>query len=191
LPAALARFYQLAGKAERIGSQNHILAPSNLVWIDGRIVFYEENQGNCRWATGADTGDGPVWFQMTQPAPWQSTGPWEAERAPLSIFLLQLVLYEYAMGGGGSCQAWLDSPVEPKALKDLLGSVELLPYQPFGWPSPGAWFYASHDAVVVVTGDTPTGEAWANIAAEDRSARDGLVSLARADWEVNPGVRSR
>jgi hypothetical protein len=153
LPMPLHWWYRWAGKrSEILGRQNRLLVPRdfehryNMLRINnGRLCFYDENQGVYQWST-LRTGDDPPVFGR-----YEGKGRWGDERTRLSEHLILACLFEAVI-----CQAkyrasatWLD--------EDTLGQIiEMIPPLAIG---PWRWlvtsFFARHGAFMCAA---PNGE---------------------------------
>jgi hypothetical protein len=96
LPMPLRWWYRWAGKrSEILGRQNRLLVPRdferryNMLRINnGRLCFYDENQGVYQWSTDR-TGDDPPVFGR-----YEGKGRWAHERTTLSEHLILACLFE-------------------------------------------------------------------------------------------------
>src|SRR5688572_2836062 len=102
-------------------------------------VFFLENQGVYLWATDGAGADPVVWGRFNEPGE-----RWQAEREPLSGFLLQVVVFEAILG---SDHGALASGVPLDQLEAMLGPMKRLPLGAWRWPSEPGWFFASDDAL--------------------------------------------
>jgi hypothetical protein len=93
---------------------------------------------------------------------------WELEEPPLSAFLLQLLVFEAAIGAEhGASVAWLDRPTLARVLEPL----QPLPFGAWRWPGYPSAFYAG-DRVVAFVGPNPVpGETGATNTSASRWAR--------------------
>jgi hypothetical protein len=122
--------------------QNVVLAPPEMPYLtredwatthleDGKLLFYVENQGVCEWATSPeDTDEAPVWIRVE--------GDWELEEAPLSAFLVQVLVFEaiWDTTHGAS-----ESNLERHVLAQVVEPLHRLPGS-WRWPSYPGEFYA-------------------------------------------------
>ena len=96
LPAAFKEAYGLFGRrADLTSNQEHLLAPSDLYFDNGGLVFRHENQGASRWAilaTDLSLPDPPVYncFYMADKAEEK----WELWLSRFSLACIDLILWE-------------------------------------------------------------------------------------------------
>lgn len=96
LPAVLREFYLTLGRQPAITSSFQRFAePHQWTISEGKIVFLEENQGVCFWATDARS---KVYQTTDLEAP-----EWHQEPADLPEFLRVLLYYQMAQGGYPFC----------------------------------------------------------------------------------------
>ncbi len=143
-PCGLAMLDELDGLARCVPAllvQNMLVSKEERTTIEGRVVFYVENQGVCEWATEPTGDDPPVWYRECEPG-----APWQREAEPLSGFLLQLVLFEAMMGAPyGASAACVDAEVGLA----LEARMTPLPLGPWIWPWPHpSRFYARSGAIL-------------------------------------------
>lgn len=121
--------------------QNTVLPEEERTPVDGRVIFYVENQGVCEWATEPTGDDPPVWYRECEPG-----APWQREAEPLSGFLLQLVLFEAMMGAPYGASA---ACVEAEVGLALEARMKPLPLGPWIWPPVASpRFYAREGALL-------------------------------------------
>lgn len=121
--------------------QNTVLPEEERTPVDGRVIFYVENQGVCEWATEPAGDDPPVWYRECEPG-----APWQREAEPLSGFLLQLVLFEAMMGAPYGASA---ACVEAEVGLALEARTTPLPLGPWRWPWPyPSRFYVRSGAIL-------------------------------------------
>lgn len=97
LPPPLQNFYINMGLQQHITkSFQRFIEPQKLLILDGKIVFLEENQGVCYWATDAQSKvyqttdlDDPDWY--------------EEDPSDLEEFLRITLYYQMAQGGYPFC----------------------------------------------------------------------------------------
>src|ERR687896_2675347 len=127
MPAPLHGFYDLIRRWPDAIVQNVVLAPPELPDLrneagaetyidDGKLAFYVENQGVCRWATSPEEVDeAPVWIRGETLDREMDT--WELEEPRLSAFLVQVIVFEAVIGANhGASVAWLDRPTLARVL---------------------------------------------------------------------------
>ena len=117
-------------------------------WRDGdNRVFYEENQAVHLRATNGIGAEPTVYGTY-------GDGAWQAEREPLSRFLLQILLHEavFASPFGATSNA-----VPAPRLPTVLGPMARLPLAPWRWPSDPTWFYAADDLLAITMPDERAG----------------------------------
>ena len=197
MPAPLRRFYDLIRRWPEAIVQNVVLAPPEMpdlrkeAWAetyidDGKLAFYVENQGVCRWATSPEEVDeAPVWIRGSTLG--REIHTWELEESPLSAFLVQLLVFEAVMGANhGASVAWLDRPTLARVVEPL----HRLPFGAWRWPSYPTEFYAG-DRVLAVAGPNPgPDEAVAtaeyvslSLGAIDGDALEYLDDISQPTWE--------
>jgi hypothetical protein len=155
-PVALARFYAATeGRFEQV--QNRLLAPSDVGIVDGRLLFYVENQRVVEWATDRLGGDPPVWFRVKS----ASYGDWRLESEPLSRFLLQVALHE-AIFTAPFIVAETD--LDPQTVSQLTRSMSPIPLGPLGFPE-GMRFWVGDESIgfVYPTAPDDPGDARASV----------------------------
>jgi hypothetical protein len=197
MPGPLRRFYGILGGWRNVVVQNVVLAPPEMPHLaqekwatarvdDGKLVFYVENQGVCEWATSLeDTDEAPVWIRGSTLG--GELSDWTLEEPPLSVFLLQLLVFEAIMGApNGASVAWLDR----QALAQIVEPLDRLQTGPWRWPSYPGEFYAG-DRVLAFAGPNPgpdeTESTAENVslalAALDSDALAYLDDLPHLDWD--------
>jgi hypothetical protein len=161
MPAPLRLFYDVIQRWPDAIVSNVVLAPPELphlrkeAWAhtsidDGRLTFYVENQGVCKWGTSPEEVDeARVWIRGSTLGGEIDT--WALEEPPLSAFLIQLVVFEAVVGAthGGSV-AWLDRPTLARVVEPL----HRLPFGAWRWPSYPSEFYAG-DRILAFVGPNP------------------------------------
>jgi hypothetical protein len=147
LPGPLSHFYGIANRWPRLLVQNELVDPPERE--GDKVMFYVENQGVCVWMTDLSSNDPPVWGSHD--------GENFEEGEPLSSFLVQVVIFEAVMGAqeGASTAA-----LETAKLDSALGGLSPLPLAPWHWPEYPTRFYASDEALAIVT---PSGNEWVSI----------------------------
>jgi hypothetical protein len=137
----LAMLDDLMRRTPHLVVQNTVLPVEDRTPIEGRVIFYVENQGVCEWATEPTGDDPPVWYRECEPG-----APWQREAEPLSGFLLQLVLFEAMMGAPYGASA---ACVEAEVGLALEARMAPLPLGPWLWPWPyPSRFYARSGAIL-------------------------------------------
>lgn len=122
LPQALREFYALVGRVEMFTeSFNYFAEPDELTLLDGKILFLEENQSVCYWATDAQNR---VWQ-----TPDAKKLEWFAEENTLPDFLEILLYYQLAQGGYPHCgmvvsQALSNTSINSKAVSDIIAAYD-------------------------------------------------------------------
>ena len=103
LPPALRGLYLKIGKIKSlVDSFQHFAEPGELLIVNGKLCFLEENQTVCFW--GCDTGeDDPVvyqtdWIQDDDGNRFPK-GEYYSEKVRLSEFLKIILYYQMAQGG--------------------------------------------------------------------------------------------
>lgn len=173
VPAALAELYAIAvDRPEVLGTQNGVYPLSGLRTDphEGLLVFAAENQGNFSWLIDPTEDDPVVWRVAGSEPP-------EAEREPLSGFLVQFCLFE-VISSGLQAIGRADSPAQARRLTATLREVPLAPWR---WPVDPTRFFVAPD-LVLCTGTDEDG--LVHIAAAARSPA-ALALLADSDvrWD--------
>jgi hypothetical protein len=119
LPTALEDFYLSIGRQTMItASFQRFLAPDAWTLNAGKLVFLEENQGICHWATDAQARV----FQSAS----LDTPEWNEEPATLPEFLRVLLYYQMAQGGYPHCgmipATDFSTPQEVQSRIDAIGA---------------------------------------------------------------------
>jgi len=154
LPMPLRWWYRWAGKrSEILGRQNRLLVPRdfehryNMLRINnGRLCFYDENQGVYQWSTER-TGDDPPVFGR-----YEGKGRWAYERTTLSEHLILACLFE-AITCHAKYRAWV-SWLDEDTLAALSQRVPPLAIGPWRWcvtsffGRDGAFMYAAPNGEV-------------------------------------------
>lgn len=141
LPKPLAEMYAITRQRSQVIVQNSLIQADHLTLDAGRTVFYIENQGVYLWAFEPDREDPVVWGRYDEPG-----RSWQAEREPLSRFLLQVVLFEAVMRSDGAATSALPFDELMRALAPL-GRLSLGAWR---WPADPTWFYAGDDVLAIV-----------------------------------------
>lgn len=171
----LAMLDDLMRRTPHLVVQNTVLPVEDRTPIEGRVIFYMENQGVCEWATEPTGDDPPVWYRECEPG-----APWQREAEPLSGFLLQLVIFEAMMGTPYGASA---ACVEAEVGLALEARMKPLPLGPWIWPPVGPpRFYARDGALLrlaALDDERTQFEVW--LAAKHPRALDFAEDLAQPD----------
>jgi hypothetical protein len=140
LPLPLRFWYRWAGKREEIMTgQNILLVPRDfqnkhrmLQVINGRLLFYVENQGVYQWATLQHGDDPPVFGR------YEGRGRWAREGVTLSEHLILMCLFE-AITCHAKYKAFSTWVEEPK-FREIVRQIPPLGVGPWRWI--GAMFFA-------------------------------------------------
>jgi hypothetical protein len=178
LPGPVRRLYALASRWPQAIVQNQLRSPPQEV--DGRFVFYVENQGVYEWAT-EDTreNDATVWGREPDGQSWVKEEP------VLAAFVVQLLVFEAIMGARhGAGIAWLPS----SRLPDVLRPLQPLPHGYWRWPDYPTRFYAGDDVQLAVvtpnrTAADPADHDSVFVAARDAAALTYLDGIVDEGWE--------
>jgi hypothetical protein len=150
---------------------------------DGRRVFYVENQGVYEWATDGIADDPVVWGRFTN-----SSESWQAEREPLSRFVIQIAALEAIAGADhGAAAPWI-------TLQDLVAALRPLERLPLGswrWPREPLWFYAGEDVLATASPNGPIEPGQSDrfdlmISATNVEALGYLHDIEGIDWAREP-----
>jgi hypothetical protein len=94
LPQPLRRWYRWAGRrTEEMFRQNFLLPPTELEYVDERLLFYRENQNCYLWSTLPDGDDPMVFGRSSEENAWAVEGP------RLTEHLIGAFVFEAAMIG--------------------------------------------------------------------------------------------
>ena len=122
VPEPLRTFYAAVGRTPALmqGFQR-FAAPHEWECLGDKLLFMEENQGVCWWATDAQQ---QVWQTTDLDAP-----DWYAEQGDLETFLHSIAYYQMAQGGYPHCglRAATGAIATPHGLQ---GWLQSLPAQP-------------------------------------------------------------
>ncbi len=148
VPRPLRRLHELADAAS-LARQNRLVPSAELTaGDDGKLIFYVENQGVCRWATTAGD-DPPVWIAFDG----KDAGTrWTYEVPRLSAFVLQLAIFETAMSSEHGRIEMLDR----EAAIGLEQALVELPLPSWSWPWSPSRFFANEHVVALSSQDDPT-----------------------------------
>jgi hypothetical protein len=184
LPDAVRRVASLAEARPSVVVQNHLVDDPDWGRDGNRRVFYVENQGVYVWATDGGGSDPVVWGRLNEPSE-----RWQAEREPLSRFLLQMIVFEAIMGAPYAAAAsWITLP----QLEATVGPLERLPWGSWRWPAEPSWFYAGADVLAFANpnGRWPWGPSDHFDVVIGAGTLDGLAYLRDVQgvrWDREPG----
>jgi hypothetical protein len=101
LPGPLQAWYwAVSGYSRPVTAYNIVLGPEQVHEVDGKLVFWEENQGVYEWAVDLDDDDPLVYERATvEGEPWHPTG------VRLSAFLVSVAVFEAVLGARHSDSA--------------------------------------------------------------------------------------
>ncbi|WP_010458708.1 hypothetical protein [Acidovorax radicis] len=118
VPPALHAYYAAVGRrAELMGGFQRFAAPQDWKCVGDRLLFLEENQGVCWWATDAQQR---VWQTTDLDAP-----EWQEESVGLEAFLHTIAYYQMAQGGYPFCGMHACNGFStPEELAALLGAMQ-------------------------------------------------------------------
>ena len=161
LPRPLRWLYERgADRSGFFSRQNQLLGPDDLEIVDGRLVFYVENQGVYLWAIEekenrrdvpgqlrlpfmdehdsrpieTNDEDPPVWGRFNG-----KNDPWELEEVRLSEFLIQACLFEAIQSAPhGASASWGNQDL----LDRVTAPLKLVPLGAWRWPSYPHRFWA-------------------------------------------------
>jgi len=165
VPRPLRRVYELTDAA-RLATQNRLVAADALVvGAHGKLMFYVENQGVCRWAT-EEGDDPPVWIAWD----WSdAVASWQPEAARLSEFVLQLAILEAAFSSDHCRIEMLDRDDGIELERSLIE----LPLPPWSWPVTPSRFFANERVIAFSSQADPTSLL---VAARDQGALDAFLA---------------
>jgi hypothetical protein len=184
LPLPLRFWYRWAGKRAAIMTgQNIMFVPRDfqnkhpmLQIINGRLLFYVENQGVYQWSTLQRGDDPPVFGRF------EGRGRWANEGITLSEHLILMCLFEAVMCyvGYGASASWLDED----QLAAVVANIPPVAIRPWRWG--GTRFFAGGGAFVCVA-DNPAADSkkWysVHIGAKTEQPLQFLKPLLDKRWE--------
>jgi hypothetical protein len=184
MPAPLRFWYHWAGKrAEIMTGQNILFVPRDfqnrhrmLQVVNGRLLFYVENQGVYQWATLQHGDDPPVFGRF------EGRGRWANEGITLSEHLILMCLFEaiFCYAGYGASASWLDED----QLAAVVANIPPVAIRPWRWG--GTRFFAGRGAFVCVA-DNPTDDdtKWysVHVGAKTEQPLQFLKPLLDKRWE--------
>lgn len=139
VPRPLAALYSIAAdRPDALGTQNGVFLPEQLRTdpAEGLLVFAAENQGNFTWMIDPAEDDPAVWLVHPGAVP-------QAEREPLSAFLVQFSLMEAICAGPLHAYSW-----SGPAATDVTDGLREVPLAPWQWPGDPTRFYVAPDLVL-------------------------------------------
>ncbi|PPK65025.1 hypothetical protein V5P93_004230 [Actinokineospora auranticolor] len=181
-PGPLRDWFEVTSRwSTPVATQNRVLSEP---WLeDGKLVFWEENQGAWSWAIDADGDDPPVYDrENVDGAVWQPTGE------PLSTFLLHVAVFEAVMGSAfGACAC----VVSQAQWEGIVAPVHPLPMPDWRWPARGHRLYAA-DGLLAFGGPNPgpgetaetatAREVW--VAADKPARLAYLTKIENLEWDA-------
>lgn len=174
LPAPLRWWYALAGNtAGLIDGCDVLRKPEQIALERDLSVFFDENQGVCRWAwRNGHTADPEIWCNVDDRG-------WQREDATLSEFLVQMFWSQAALHAPYGVSAALASRECYEAVTRPLRRPSCGRWR--CWPPGGSEFYASHGVLVVAS---PNDDAYSICAgARTEKPLQYLREVADARWE--------
>lgn len=173
MPTPLAALHRLVRANPKIMVQNALVPPDRLRDVDGRTMFYIENQHVYEWAFDADADDPAVWFRMND-----HRAHWEREPETLSGFVIQLVLFEAitcapAFGGSATC-------LDLAASDRLRDRFRPLPLGLWCW---GPTSFHARDGALLAMMANGDDEFTAMVAAQHPDALTFITDLVDEQWE--------
>jgi hypothetical protein len=174
MPSPLAALHRLTRANPRIVCQNQLVAPDRLIDVEGRTVFYVENQGVCAWAFETASGDDPpVWFHIND-----HRESWQREREPLSGFLIQLAIFESIwISSFGAAAGSL--PIE--SADQLRARFDPLPLAPWSW---GPTTFYARDGALLTLMENGDDAFTVQVAALHPDALTFIDDLVDDQWDV-------
>jgi hypothetical protein len=186
LPMPLRWWYRFAGKRPEIMSRQNILfVPRDfknkyrmLRIVNGRLLFYVENQGVYQWSTLQHGADPPVFGRF------EGRGRWAREPMTLSEHLILMCLFEAVLchANYGASAAWLHED----RLAAVVANISPLAIRPWRWG--GLRFFVGEGVFVGAAengaaddGDTKWYSVWA--AAKTEQPLQFLKELIDTSWE--------
>ena len=174
VPSALREIYEVFGSCVALtSSHNRLLSPEAITQRDGFSIFYEENQGVCKWAFSAEEelSDDPIVYRCDSTTDgWV----WRSEQLPVSgwirpMTLWQLVNMGYAHGAYGSC---IDGAIAK--VSGVYPEVANLDT---------ARFFGADRQLVCVAGYRGISDVWAGASDHERYTR--MLNQLNFDWDYD------
>jgi hypothetical protein len=170
-PLPLCRLLAAQAAIPELFQHNHLVQPDELVVEDSRMVFLWENQSVCLWATEPAGEDAAVWYRNNEEG-----APWVEESAPLSVFVVQAVLFEAIMHSRFGAHTFA---VPSEQLQPLLARLDPLGSGIWNWG--GARFYGRDGALLMTM--EQEGAADVFLAARTPLDLSPFQDLVSEDWE--------
>lgn len=164
----LDRFRELAAPLVR---HNALVAPED---VDGKRIFYVENQGVCTWALEGEGEDPPVVVRQNEYG-----AAWQRESPSLSAFLVGVALFEATLAAPH--RAHTDA-LSASQLRGLQKKVPALAFA--AWSASKVRFLAGHGVIGFAAPDADVFQV--DLAARDEHAFDPLAR-SLATWPERPG----
>jgi hypothetical protein len=172
MPSALRHWYEVTGRwSVPVVHHNLLLPPGELEMLDGKLLFWVENQGCWEWATEAAGDDPPVYDRE----PSEDPTPWLLTSKSLATFLVHVAVFEALVGVPH--HAMTAHPIPQDQVDTLLQGLTPLRGVTWRWPSLGYGLYAG-DGILADVG--PSGQTVADPARfrVDPGQSDCALSLA-------------
>ncbi len=131
---------------QELAKQNRALPADELTALEGKTVFYVENQRAWLWGYG--DGPNPEVFDRAgnAGAHWAQTG----ER--LDMFLWHMAVFEAALSGPYNLAA---NDLSLEEIELCTGLLDLCPFEPWRFPGPMSRLWSNEDLVVLTVANLP------------------------------------
>jgi hypothetical protein len=131
---------------QELAKQNRALPADELTTLEGKTIFYVENQRAWLWGYGE--GPNPEVFDRASDAGahWAQTG----ER--LDMFLWHMAVFEAALSGPYNLAA---NDLSLEEIELCTGLLDLCPFEPWRFPGPMSRLWSNEDLVVLTVANLP------------------------------------
>jgi len=180
LPVALREWYCGYGALGEFWSRHDKwLAPEELEFVDGVLIFYVENQSVVQW--GIRIGDLVLDDPKVVIDGPDGDSTWRRESPSLSEFALQMFLH--CLQWSDKNRGWTSGPARRGVVRVLKTRYRRLPLRSWSWPAPPTYFLGDEDTLVELNGTSDMGW-WIYACARSESAFQKVQEvLARAGFQ--------
>jgi hypothetical protein len=181
MPGPLREWFETVSRWSRgVTVQNRIVAPYPDEEDPTVQVFWVENQGVWLWGYRGDSGEDPTVLDRQN----EVGKPWETTNTPLSLFLLQVAVFEALMGATyGACAI----DIAEDAVNRITHPLTPVPTRAWRWLN-GAGLWVGTGLLVMSTVNVPPGTPptatsgwWVQIGATSEVRLEYLDALA-IEW---------
>lgn len=183
LPRPLQECFEVMTRWSRPLTVQNRLLDADQMWVDdGKQVFWVENQGVWLWGIDPVGADPAVYDRENEPGqPWEPTG------VPLSVFLVQIAVFEaIAVAEYGAGAAW----IKPEDLEKVLAPLTPIPGAKWRFPETMHQLYGGDDLLAqagpnVGAGETPETAEYREVFVAGRipSAVAYLQTVKNVEWD--------